>query len=190
MAQPPESLLPLLEAYLKEQAARLLRVEPSLVDPRQRMSAMGLDSLMAVELQHTIETDLDVVMPMVSFLQEQSIALLAAERPCPVVIEVPARAPASDGLGLADHVVVVAAAGSEAALAAAVEGSLAAAGHSVDIVVNRVEEGAARDLPPGATGLPEARLAAQVALACRGAHGPLAAPVASIAARCTARALR
>lgn len=120
----------------------------------------------------------------------EPIALLAAERPCPVVIEVPARAPASDGLGLADHVVVVAGAGSEAALAAAVEGSLAAAGHSVDIVVNRVEEGAAGDLPPGATGLPEARLAAQVALACRGAHGPLAAPVASIAARCTARALR
>ncbi|GAB4217019.1 MAG: hypothetical protein OHK0022_58860 [Roseiflexaceae bacterium] len=69
----------LLAAYLQAQIAQLLRIEAAHVSLDRPVSAAGLDSLMAVELQHTIETDLGVVVSMVSFLQDHSIAQLAGE---------------------------------------------------------------------------------------------------------------
>ena len=118
----------------------------------------------------------------------EPLARAAAERPCPLVLDVAASSPPAEGLGLADHVVLVAAADAEPSIAAAVAGSLARAGRSVDVVVNRVEERGGMDWPAGSIEVAEARFAAQLALACQGARAALARPLAELAARCRARA--
>jgi hypothetical protein len=118
-----------------------------------------------------------------------AIEVVALERPCPVVIDVASGAPPAEGLAQADHTVLVTTASDEPALAAAVEASLVLAGHHVDVVVNRAEE-PDRTLAwgPGSIAIGESRLAAQVALAFRGARGPLAEPVGELADRCRASA--
>ncbi len=119
---------------------------------------------------------------------EEPVALIAAERPCPVVIEVAISSPPGEALAIADHTVLVSPADTEPAIAAAVENSLSRDGHSVEVVVNRVDDAPQIGVPDGATVLPDARLSAQVALACRGAHGALAEPLERLAERCRARA--
>jgi amino acid adenylation domain-containing protein len=69
----------LLEAYLRAQIARLFHLALERVDSQQPLGALGLDSLMAIELQHAIETDLGLVLPMVRFLEDHSIAQLASD---------------------------------------------------------------------------------------------------------------
>ncbi|NMF64891.1 non-ribosomal peptide synthetase [Brasilonema octagenarum] len=66
-----------LTCYLQQQVAQVLKIIPSLVNPQQPLNTLGLDSLMAIELQHTIETNLGVVLPMTSFLGSSSINQLA-----------------------------------------------------------------------------------------------------------------
>ncbi|HEY0606501.1 MAG TPA: AMP-binding protein, partial [Herpetosiphonaceae bacterium] len=67
----------LVEAYLADRVARLLGVAPSMVDRAQPPSAFGLDSLAAVELQHAVELDLGLIVPMSAFLETPSLAALA-----------------------------------------------------------------------------------------------------------------
>ncbi len=74
----PKARHSLLTLYLQEQTARVLHLSPSQVDTQQPLSALGLDSLMAVELKHAVETSLGVVLSMVDFLQELSISQLAS----------------------------------------------------------------------------------------------------------------
>ncbi|NMF64063.1 non-ribosomal peptide synthetase [Brasilonema octagenarum UFV-E1] len=69
---------PLLESYLQECVARVLKIAPNQLDLQQPLSSLGLDSLMATELQHSIETDLGVVLPMTSFLEGDSIVQLVS----------------------------------------------------------------------------------------------------------------
>ena len=69
----------LLTLYLQQQAARALRLFPSQVDAQQPLGTLGLDSLMAIELKHQVETSLGVVLPMVDFLQGPSISQLASQ---------------------------------------------------------------------------------------------------------------
>ncbi|MDM9382032.1 amino acid adenylation domain-containing protein [Chlorogloeopsis sp. ULAP01] len=68
---------PRLEFYLQECIAQVLKIPPSQLDLQQPLTSLGLDSLMAVELQHSIETDLGIVLPISRFLQGDSIAQLA-----------------------------------------------------------------------------------------------------------------
>lgn len=75
----PASRRALLMLYLQEEAARVLRLPSSQIDPQQPLNMGGLDSLTAVELQHKVEIDLDVVLPMVDFLQGTSIAQLTSQ---------------------------------------------------------------------------------------------------------------
>jgi amino acid adenylation domain-containing protein len=79
LAVPAEERQPLLAAYLHGQIARALQVDPAQIRREQPISALGLDSLMAVELQHALETELGVVVSMVSFLQDQTVDQLAAD---------------------------------------------------------------------------------------------------------------
>ncbi|MDF5732675.1 MAG: AMP-binding protein, partial [Rhizonema sp. PD38] len=65
--------------YLHELVARVLKVSLSQVNPQQPLSVLGLDSLMAIEIKHAIETNLGVVLPITSFLQGSSINRLAVE---------------------------------------------------------------------------------------------------------------
>ncbi len=67
----------LLTIFLQEQVARVVRVAPFRVDVQQPLSALGLDSLMAIELQYQIEANLGLVLPMADLLQGPHIAQLA-----------------------------------------------------------------------------------------------------------------
>jgi hypothetical protein len=121
----------------------------------------------------------------------EPLPVVAARRPCPLVIDVSHSSPPGEALGLADYVVLVGSPEVERSLAVAVESSLARAGHVVDLALTRVEDldAAAAELP-AALLVGESRLAAQVALACREPRGPFAAPIAELAERCRARAPR
>lgn len=68
-----------LEVYLQQLVAQVLRREISQLDIQEPLSTLGLDSLMAVELKNSIETDLSVVLSMTSFLQGDSIAEIASQ---------------------------------------------------------------------------------------------------------------
>jgi len=68
-----------LASYLQEQVAQVLKVTPSQLDFQQPLSGVGLDSLIAIELQNRIETNLGVVLPMARFLEGSSIDQLADE---------------------------------------------------------------------------------------------------------------
>jgi hypothetical protein len=126
------------------------------------------------------------------------LAAMLDRRACPVVVDVAHVSPPAEGLGHADLTVLVAAPAVEAALVAAVESSLVAGGHRVEVVANRVEyrepEDAGHTASPDAGSLGgrleigESRLAAQLALACREARGPFARPIAELADRCRAAA--
>jgi acyl-CoA synthetase (AMP-forming)/AMP-acid ligase II/acyl carrier protein len=68
-----------LESALLEQVARVLKIAPSRIPLQQPLSRLGLDSLMAIELQNNIESSFSVFLPMASFLQDASISQLAAQ---------------------------------------------------------------------------------------------------------------
>jgi amino acid adenylation domain-containing protein len=68
-----------IESSLVSQLASKLRVQPSEINIDLPLSRYALDSLAAIELTHYIEKELGVVLPMVSLLEELSIAQLAAQ---------------------------------------------------------------------------------------------------------------
>ncbi|MEW6234617.1 MAG: type I polyketide synthase [Candidatus Omnitrophota bacterium] len=75
-AAPDERRL-LLAAFLREQAAAVLRIDLSQLDPRRSLSQMGLDSLMAVELRNRVRASLSADVPMVEFMEGHSVEELA-----------------------------------------------------------------------------------------------------------------
>lgn len=64
----------LLESYLSERVAKVLRLPVSRIDVMQPLTALGLDSLMAIELKNQLELELAVRISIVTFLQGPSIA--------------------------------------------------------------------------------------------------------------------
>jgi acyl transferase domain-containing protein/acyl carrier protein len=69
----------ILETYLREQSARVLRVAAAEIPLDRPLSQLGLDSLMAVELMNRIEADLKVNINTSGLLGGQSIVALARE---------------------------------------------------------------------------------------------------------------
>ncbi|HEX6292323.1 MAG TPA: amino acid adenylation domain-containing protein, partial [Herpetosiphonaceae bacterium] len=63
-----------LEQQLQERVARALRVAPEQVDLHQPLIDLGLDSLMALEVQHALEADFGVAMPMTRLLEGACLA--------------------------------------------------------------------------------------------------------------------
>jgi hypothetical protein len=101
-----------------------------------------------------------------------------------LVVEVPHGDDASEAAALADVTVLVAAAGTEPALAAVVGASLARSGPDPIVVTSRIGED---DVPwpdPEAIAMPDARLASRIALAGREPPGPLGAALTELADRC------
>jgi len=79
LAVEPQRRRQLLEAYLQGAIARVLEIDPADLDPQTSLRAMGLDSLLAVELKSHIEADLSTRLPMVSLFQEPTVFLLTSQ---------------------------------------------------------------------------------------------------------------
>lgn len=69
----------LLDAYVRQEVARVLKIAVAKLDVQQPLSNMGLDSLMAIELKNRVEMDLGIRVSMVTFLQGPSVAQLTTQ---------------------------------------------------------------------------------------------------------------
>ena len=67
-----------IEEWLRSQLSAVLKLDRAEIDVCQPLLRYGLDSLMAVELAHSVETKLGLSLPLNAFLSNQSIAQLAA----------------------------------------------------------------------------------------------------------------
>jgi amino acid adenylation domain-containing protein len=76
---PPERRQQLIEEYLQQRVAQTLGSTRSRIDWDQPLNLMGLDSLMAVELENDIESELGVALPLTTFLQDIKITQLASQ---------------------------------------------------------------------------------------------------------------
>ena len=73
-----ESAQGLLRSVITEEAARILRLPTSDVDPSRPLSQMGMDSLMAVELRLALENRLAIDLPLVSLAEGTSVASITS----------------------------------------------------------------------------------------------------------------
>jgi amino acid adenylation domain-containing protein len=73
----PDERRSLLEDYLRERVAHALRLAPSQVDPAQPLSALGIDSVMVVDLAAEIEAGLGLSLPPSDLLKGTTITQLA-----------------------------------------------------------------------------------------------------------------
>jgi acyl transferase domain-containing protein/NADPH:quinone reductase-like Zn-dependent oxidoreductase/NAD(P)-dependent dehydrogenase (short-subunit alcohol dehydrogenase family)/acyl carrier protein len=64
----------LLESHFREKLAKILRLPTDQLDVHKPVIEMGLDSLMALEMKTRIQTDLEVSVPLLAFLQNPSLA--------------------------------------------------------------------------------------------------------------------
>ncbi|NJO05780.1 MAG: hypothetical protein HC876_09800 [Chloroflexaceae bacterium] len=72
----PAQRAQILQQYFRAQVARALGVAASRIDEQRSLQAVGLDSLMALELKNLVETDLGLALPVRSFLGDTTIAHL------------------------------------------------------------------------------------------------------------------
>ncbi|HEY9804145.1 MAG TPA: amino acid adenylation domain-containing protein, partial [Leptolyngbyaceae cyanobacterium] len=75
----PREAQPLLESYLVEQVARVLKITPSQINIQQSVSSLGLDSLKVFELKNRIENHIDVAVSVADFFEGLSIQGLATK---------------------------------------------------------------------------------------------------------------
>lgn len=68
----PETRSQLLQSYLAELLATVMKISPSDLNWRNRLSELGFDSLMAAELRRKLETSLEIDVP-VEFLAELTL---------------------------------------------------------------------------------------------------------------------
>ena len=68
-----------IESWLRRELAARLKSEVDRIDVKRPLSDYALDSLMMIELKHSIETNLGVTLPMGSFLENPSLAELAGQ---------------------------------------------------------------------------------------------------------------
>jgi len=68
-----------IEGWLVSKIAAKTGLSPSRINVQHPIIRFGFDSLAAIEFMHMIETEFGAILPMVSFLQDQSIADLATQ---------------------------------------------------------------------------------------------------------------
>lgn len=76
VAAPSEERWTILENYFCEQISKVIGLPINKVNTQQQLLNLGLDSLMAIELRNRIEYDLGIVVSVVKFLENPSIAQL------------------------------------------------------------------------------------------------------------------
>ena len=69
----PEARRAEVETMIRARAARVLGTGAAQVDPESPLTALGLDSLMAVEMMVALETDFSLQLPVVKLLQGMSV---------------------------------------------------------------------------------------------------------------------
>jgi amino acid adenylation domain-containing protein len=77
VAADPAERAALLEHFLRERAAAALGVAAGAIDPRQALTAHGLDSLAAMDLKGAVESALGVELPLAEVLEGAGTARLA-----------------------------------------------------------------------------------------------------------------
>ncbi|MFN6465924.1 MAG: beta-ketoacyl synthase N-terminal-like domain-containing protein [Nostoc sp. DedVER02] len=65
----PETREHLLRAYISQLLVKVVGISPSALDWQKRLSELGLDSLMATELRKSIESSLEVIVPVEYFAE-------------------------------------------------------------------------------------------------------------------------
>ncbi len=74
---PPERRAALIETWLHDQVARVLRLPRARLDPERPLTALGMDSLMGLELKHRLKRELALDLPMTRLLRDMTVARLA-----------------------------------------------------------------------------------------------------------------
>ncbi len=77
-AAPPANRLEVIERYLTEQTAAVLRVDPTRILPNVPLQQLGLDSLMTIELRNRLEHDLGVRLSATVVWRHPTTAALSA----------------------------------------------------------------------------------------------------------------
>ncbi|MEU4205153.1 beta-ketoacyl synthase N-terminal-like domain-containing protein [Streptomyces sp. NPDC026294] len=79
LAASPAERPGLLTDYLRKETARVLRMPAASIDPAAPMNALGLDSIMSLELHRRLEAALGIEVPVVRFLRGATTTDIAAE---------------------------------------------------------------------------------------------------------------
>ncbi|MCB9755756.1 MAG: SDR family NAD(P)-dependent oxidoreductase [Myxococcales bacterium] len=83
----------LIRDWLRDQIARVLRLPSARLDDDRPLTALGMDSLMGLELKHKLKRELDVDIPMTRLLRDMTVArlhaLALASRPAAAEREAP-----------------------------------------------------------------------------------------------------
>ena len=74
LMSPPDEQGGMLEQHLQTLAARVLRMDRDMIDVGQSLSALGLDSMMAMELKNRLELNLHIPVSVLDLLKGVSIA--------------------------------------------------------------------------------------------------------------------
>ena len=87
--------------WIRGQLAAKLRIDAAAIDVDSSITRYGVDSLIVVELTHSIETQLGVLLPMSEFLSSQSLRQIAAR--CFELVEAKRFAPADGDVAFAEE---------------------------------------------------------------------------------------
>jgi amino acid adenylation domain-containing protein/thioester reductase-like protein len=79
LAAKPEDRQRVLEDFLQEKTAGVLGMQPSQLSIDQPLDTIGLDSLMAMELKNSLDTELEINLSVASLLKGPTISSLAEE---------------------------------------------------------------------------------------------------------------
>jgi acyl carrier protein len=77
LAAAPEARVALVVESLRQHVSTVLRIAAAKIDVDQPLLAMGIDSLMAVELKSGVERELGITIPLLQLIKGPSVAELA-----------------------------------------------------------------------------------------------------------------